>query len=484
MGARTGQQYLDGLRDGREVWLGAQRIDVREHAAFAGSLGGIAGYYDWQHAHGDECLMEDAASGQRVGVSHLIPRSRGDLQRRAKAFERLARYSMGALGRTPDYVNATLAGFAGRPDVFGKNGDQRAVAALQAFQRECVLRDLALTHTIVHPVVDKALDDLSGLNGELALRSVEKTDHGVVVNGARVLATLGPFADELFVYPGQPLPKGVDPSYALCFSIPLATKGLIMVCRDHYGAGADAAARADRPFSSRFDEQDAFVIFDRVEVPWERVFIAGDVEIYNRIMGSGWTGNIMQQTTIRAAVKLEFMYELATRMVEAQNAGARSEAQQMLGEIWCFSALARAAVAAAEAGARDYGAGAWFCDDRPFRAIRSLMPGWMVRAGEILKLLGAHNLLATPEAAAFARPELGDKLRRFMPGARGMAAEDRAQLYRTAWDFVGSALGGRTELYERFYLASTARTLAVHHQLAQREQAWTAVPDFLARCKA
>jgi aromatic ring hydroxylase len=480
MGARTGKQLLDGLRDQREVWLGSQRIDVREHPAFAGSLAGLAGYFDWQHAHGDECLMADEASGERIGVAHLIPRSRADLRRRGVALERLARYSMGALGRTPDYVSVTLAGFAGRPDVFGKNGDQRAVAALQAFQREVALRDLALTHTIVHPVADKSVDELSGLNGELALRIVKKDEHGIVVRGARVLATLGPFADELFVYPGQPLPKTADPAYALCFSAPLGTKGLITVCRDHYGT---TGARSDRPFSSRFDEQDSFVIFDDVAVPWERVFIAGDVEIYNRIMGSGWTGNIMQQTTIRAAVKLEFIYELCTRMVEAQNAGGRSENQQMLGEIWCYSAMARAAVTAAEAGARDYGAGTWFCDDRPFRAIRSLMPGWMVRAGEIVKLLGAHNLLATPEAAAFEQPELGDKLRKYLPGARGMAAEERAQLFRTAWDFVGSALGSRTELYERFYLASVARTLAVHHQLAQREQPWTAVPDFIARSK-
>ena len=110
-----------------------------------------------------------------------------------------------------------------------------------------------------------------------------------------------------------------------------------------------------------------------------------------------------------------------------------------------------------------------------------MMPGWMVRMGEILKLLGGHNLLATPEAAAFSVPELGQKLERYLPGARGVSAQERAKLFSTAWDFVGSALGSRTELYERFYLASASRTLGIHHMLAQREQSWTAVPDFIAR---
>jgi 4-hydroxyphenylacetate 3-monooxygenase len=339
-------------------------------------------------------------------------------------------------------------------------------------------RDLALTHTIVHPVADKALEDTAGLNGELALRIVRRSAEGIVVRGARVLATLGPFADELFVYPGQPLSKQADPAFALAFSVPMATRNLIILCRDHY---ATPGATLDHPFSSRFDEQDAFIVFDDVEVPWERVFIDGDIDIYNRVMSSGWTGNVMQQTSIRAAVKLEFAYELATRMVELQNAGGRADNQQMLGEIWCYSALVRAALRAAESDAREYGAGTWFCDERPFRALRSLVPGWMARTNEIIKLLGAHNLLCTPEAAAFAHEQLGPKLRRYLPGARGVAAEERAQLFRTAWDFVGSALGGRSELYERFYLASAARTLAINHMLAQREQEWTAVPELIAR---
>jgi aromatic ring hydroxylase len=481
MGARTGQQYLAALRDEREVWLGRERVVVSTLPAFAGSRAGIAGYFDWQHAHADECLIEDAQSGERIGVCHLVPKSRDDLRKRAVGIERLARYSMGALGRTPDYLNVTTAGFAGRPDVFGMNGNQRAVEALQRFQREVALRDLALTHTIVHPVIDKSAGDVAGMNGELALRIVARNSRGVIVRGARVLATLGPFADEIFVYPGQPLPKDANPAYALAFSIPIATRGLITICRDHYET---PGARVDRPFSSRFDEQDAFVIFDDVEVPFERLFIDSDIEIYNRIMSSGWTGNVMQQTTIRAAVKLEFAYELATRMVRAQNAESRADQQQMLGEIWCYSSLARAALRAAEADAREYGAGTWFCDERPFRAIRSLMPGWMARTNEIIKLIGAHNLLATPETAAFEQAELGAKLAQYLPGANGMAAKDRSQLFRTAWDFVGSALGGRNELYERFYLASASRTLGINHFLAQREREWNAVPEFIARSES
>jgi 4-hydroxyphenylacetate 3-monooxygenase/anthranilate 3-monooxygenase (FAD)/4-hydroxyphenylacetate 3-monooxygenase len=411
-----------------------------------------------------------------MSASLIVPRGAEDLRRRHAAFECFARYSVGMLGRTPDYVNVTLAGFVGRSDIFCSKGDRTFAERLRRFYREVVEKDLALTHTIIHPVVDRSLPDTQGINGEIALRVVRRTRDAIVVRGAKILATLGPFADELFVYPGVPQPPGTDPATLLAFSIPMNSKGLVTLCRDHYGV---AAPVGDLPFSSRFDEQDAFMIFDDVEIPLERVFIDGDLDIYNGLMRHGWAANIMQQTSIRAAVKLEFAYELCTRMARATNSEKRPEVAAMLGEIWAYSALTRAAVAAAEAGARDWGNGAFFCDDKPFRATRAMMPGWMARTNEFIKTIGSHNLLATPSLEAIDDPEIGPLIRRFMPGANGMSARERAKIFRTAWDFAGSALGGRTELYERFYLASAPRNFAIDHVIAQQEREWSEVPALL-----
>jgi len=465
MGARTGDEYLKGLDDQRTVWLGGERIDVLHDRRFAGSLRGLADYFDYQHTHAEDCLMADPETGEPINVSHILPRSADDLARRHVALDRLARYSVGMLGRTPDYVNVTLAGYAARRDLFERNGDTRAADAIVAFQQEVARRDLSLTHTIINPVIDKARGDLEGINGELTFRVVRRTSDSIVVSGSKVLGTLGPFADENFVYPAQPLPKGSDPAYAIVFSAPVGAKGVHTVCRDHYGV---EGPMADHPFSSRFDEQDAFLIFDEVEIPMERVFVDGDLEIYNSL-NRHWAANVIQQTAIRAAVKLEFLYDLATRLAEVQNMTGRPDVTRMLGELWGFAAMTRAAIAAGEAGARDWGNGAWFCDDKPFRAVRTMMPTWMVRANEILRLLGSHNLLCTPPSSAFTHPELGPLVKRYLPGANGIPAEERAQIFRTAWDVCGSGLGGRMELYEMFYLSSQARNLQLDHMIAQLE---------------
>ena len=469
MAARTGAQYIDGLHDDRSIWVDGGRVsDVTDYPGFTGSLKGLAGYFDWQHSHANECLSDGE------NISHRIPRCLDDLSRRHVGLERLARYSAGMLGRTPDYVNVTFAGFAGQPGIWKQAGNDQGYENLIAFQREAAERDLALTHTIIHPIVDKRVRDYEGENGRLALNKVDETAESIVVSGARILATLGPFADELTVYPGHPIPTD-QPELALAFSVPMNAPGLKVICRDHYGVNSGGF---DRPFSSRFDEQDAFIVFDEVEIPKCRVFCDGLPEVYNSALGHGWTGNIMQQTSIRAQVKLEFAYELATRMAVATGQNERPDVAQLLGELWSYAELTRSAVHTAESQAFDYGDGTWFCDERPFVALRPTMPGWMVRANEILKLIGSHNLLATPAAADFDDEELKPILDKYLKGAAGMNAKDRSRLFRTAWDFVGSALGGRTELYERFYLASSARMYGAAHALAQRDREWEAVPTF------
>ena len=469
MAARTGAQYIDGLHDDRSIWVDGERVsDVTDYPGFTGSLKGLAGYFDWQHSHANECLSDGE------NISHRIPRCLDDLSRRHVGLERLARYSAGMLGRTPDYVNVTFAGFAGQPGIWKQAGNDQGYENLIAFQREAAERDLALTHTIIHPIVDKRVRDYEGENGRLALNKVDETAESIVVSGARILATLGPFADELTVYTGHPIPTD-QPELALAFSVPMNAPGLKVICRDHYGVNSGGF---DRPFSSRFDEQDAFIVFDEVEIPKCRVFCDGLPEVYNSALGHGWTGNIMQQTSIRAQVKLEFAYELATRMAVATGQNERPDVAQLLGELWSYAELTRSAVHTAESQAFDYGDGAWFCDERPFVALRPTMPGWMVRANEILKLIGSHNLLATPAAADFDDEELKPILDKYLKGAAGMNAKDRSRLFRTAWDFVGSALGGRTELYERFYLASSARMYGAAHALAQRDREWEAVPTF------
>ena len=217
------------------------------------------------------------------------------------------------------------------------------------------------------------------------------------------------------MYPGLPIPADAD-AYALAFAIPVDTPGLIFLCRD--SASAPGAHPFDRPLSSRFDEQDAFVIFDDVEVPRERVFLDGRVDLYNGLRNSGIVENLTNQTTIRAVTKLEFAYGLATRMAEAINDQSPGT-QEMLGELLSYLEVTRSAVLLSAEHGREVGEGLWFPDPRPLVPMRSLLAEWFPRVAEIITLIGSHNLLATPSRRQLDNAELRPLLDEFLHGANG-----------------------------------------------------------------
>src|SRR5690348_10466424 len=115
MPARTGKEFLQGLRDERQIWVGHERVrDVAGHPALAGAARGAAARSALRRAAAPVCLAPDPEPGEPINVSHLIPRARADLARRHGCLERIAEWSVGVMGRTPDYMNVTFAGCAGR----------------------------------------------------------------------------------------------------------------------------------------------------------------------------------------------------------------------------------------------------------------------------------------------------------------------------------------------------------------------------------
>ena len=487
MGARTGEEFLKGLRTRkREIWLGNDRVnDVTEHPALAGAAQSLAAVFDRQHEFADDCLMPDPETGEPINVSHMIPKSVDDLKKRHKGLRRIAEMTVGMMGRTPDYMNVTYAGFAGEPNAWaGPNRtNEDGAARLRAFQKQLAREDISLTHTIVQPTNDKAKDNLFYKGNTVPLHKVADTANGIVVRGARILATLAPFADEIAVYPGLPLAPDAGPEYALSFSIGMETPGLIFLCRD--SAATTNTNAFDHPLSSRFDEQDAFVIYDNVEIPRDRIFIDGDIETYNTVMGpTSWWANIMQQTTIRALTKLEFAYGLATRMAEAVNDNSPATIE-MLGELGGYVEITRNAVLLAEEHGFDRGEGTVFPDGRALHPMRAMLAVWYPRVREILMMIGSHNLLATPSRAMLDDGRLRPLIDEFLHGANGVEAEERAAVYRLAWDFIGSALGGRQELYERNYLASARTNRVMWHMIyADRAPAMALVDAMLAAGRA
>ena len=157
---------------------------------------------------------------------------------------------------------------------------------------------------------------------------VDRTSEGVIVRGAKLLATLAPFSDEIFAPVYRPLRPDLeeDRKYCIGFAVPVATPGLKFICRPSHDTGRPLA---DYPLSGQFDEMDALAIFDDVLIPWERVFIYDDIELANMTVQKVtlWR-QYMQQVAVKNIAKLEFILGIVHGITESIGIGVYAHVQE------------------------------------------------------------------------------------------------------------------------------------------------------------
>jgi 4-hydroxyphenylacetate 3-monooxygenase len=231
MPARTGRQYLNGLREqDREVWLRGERVkDVTSHPGLAGGARAIASLYDMQcdPKYRDEMTYVSPTTGDRVGLSFINPRTREELEARRVMMLNWARTTCGMMGRSPDFMNVTLAAWGAASEYFARgNGRPEFAQNIRRYYEFIRENDIVLTHSLINLQRSRNVSGMFNLQEGTALRVTRETSRGLVVRGARVLATLGPLADEIAVYSQRLGQHTEDHSpFAVAFAIPCGTPG-------------------------------------------------------------------------------------------------------------------------------------------------------------------------------------------------------------------------------------------------------------------
>ena len=495
MPARKGQQYIERLRERPpSLYMRGERVkDVTAHPGLSGGVKTVARLYDLQHgprAGKDDGRAEmtyaSPSSGELVGLSFITPKSGADLEARRKMMRRWAQMSCGMMGRTPDFLNVSLMAMAAAGDYFAEDRPEFK-QNIQNYYEKVREEDLVLTHTLVNLQRNRATpppqpssggrgSDVLADNTDIALSVVKETDSGIIVHGARLLATL-PIADEIAVYPARShrLHTGAPGRTSFAFALPCDAPGLKFLCRESFDLGR---SRFDHPLGSRFEEMDALAFFDNVFVPWERVFLLGDPERCNNM--SRHTRQYLHsghQVVTKNVVKLEFVLGLANLMQQTLGSGQQGQMLQMTAEIIEALETTKALLRAAEADAALDEWGVMCPAEMPLMIARHLFIRMYPRMGEILQLMGSSSLMALPTEADLKGPLAGE-LAAYLDTDTA-TAEERVRLFRLAWDTCCSAFGSRQILYERFFQGDAYRNVVLLNGLYDKEPATAFVREFL-----
>jgi 4-hydroxyphenylacetate 3-monooxygenase len=447
---KSGQDHLQSLRDGREVYHLGQRVsDVTAHPAFRHSVASAAYLYDFQSApeRAESMTFVPPDTGDRVSRWWQMPASYEELASRRAALAASAETHFGFMGRSPDHVASCLAGMLMGIEVF-ESFDPARAGALRDYYRFARDRDLFLTYVIINPLADRARSASEQGDEFLVARICDRDSQGITVRGAKMLGTSAIMANEVFVTSIQPLKPGDEP-YAISFVVPMNAKGLKIFSRKSYEAAAGSVF--DGPLSSRYDENDAVLYFDEVRVPWERVFIAGDLAMCQKQFHAT-PAHMYQnyQCQVRIMVKLRFLAGLARRIAVANGIEGVPQVRETLGQLAAEAAMVDALVHAMEIkGERR---GPWFVPDRhTLYAAQVLTQQLYPKVMTTLRSLAGGSMIMLPAGVEdLADPEVAEYVLR-VQGCGAYAPEERVKLFKLAWDAVGSEFASRHTQYEMFY---------------------------------
>lgn len=457
----TGAQYIDRINKLKSnVWIDGKQVtgNISEHPAFKGVMKSQARLYDLQNDEmlKDKMTFTSPKTGEAVGLSFIMPKTKEDLVKKREMVQHWARESNGMMGRSPDYMNTTVMTLAASAH-FLKGKENCFPENIKAFYEYVRDNDLSLTHTFIEPQVDRSYKYWEESKEPIAAKIVDRTSEGLVIKGARLLATQGGITDEmLLVSAGRPY----DDESGFAFSIPSNTKGLKFICRESFVTGESTF---NYPLSSRFEEMDTIVVFDNVLVPWNRVFFYDNLDVAQTYLSmSAFQPFALHQVLSRQIVKTEFMLGIVQSIIETINISSYQHVQEKATEVIIALETLKALVIKSEEEAKLNSAGLMQPDFTTLRTGINIFPKVYPRFTEIVQLLGASGLMSIPTEKDFQSPIRKD-LDQYMQSAKNNA-EDRVKLFRLAWDATMSSFGTRQTLYERFFFGDPVRiTMAFYN---------------------
>jgi aromatic ring hydroxylase len=450
----TGAEYLEQLRDGREVYIYGERVkDVTTHPAFRNTARMVARLYDALHDEKRKSrllLPTDTGNGGFTHAFFKAPKSMDDLIAGRNAIAEWARITYGWLGRAPAYKAAFLATLGANAEFYDPY--QENARRWYRFSQE---RVPFVNHAIIHPPVDR--DRPANEVGDVCVHVEKETDAGLIVSGAKVVATGSVLTNYTFVAHHGQLPVQ-DRNFAAVFILPTNAKGVKFLCRTSYEMTSTVMGSPfDYPLSSRVDENDAIFILDKALVPWENVFVYGDVEKANNFFPrTGFLSRFVVHGCTRLAVKLDFIAGLLLKATEAMGSKDFRGVQVNIGEVlaWrnLFWGLSDAMVRDPRPWIGDYVQP----NSDPGNAYQVISTMAYSKVKHIIEEVVASGLIyLTSHALDFKSPEIRPYLDRYLRGSNGYKAEERVKLMKLLWDSLATEFGGRHELYEINYGGAT-----------------------------
>lgn len=442
---RTGEQYRESIRDGREVYINGERVkDVPSHPMFKPLVDIRARIYDMQHEAATAPILSYSENGETNAIANKLPRVEQDWWDKRRATDTVLEDIGGIVTRVGDETVGEMWSLFDGQDVLNEV-DPQFSANIRNHIDAVLRRDPFHVSANTDPKGDRSKPPQEQ-DPDMLLHVVKETDEGIVVRGAKY-ETAAAYANQAFTKPTI-ANWGNDAlsDYAVGFICDLGSPNLKFICRTGFAGRAPAD---DYPLANRFDEVDTLVIFDNVLIPWENVLF------YRHTKAATFIRATLHRYSAFAFVQRNL--KLADMMIGAALFNARQtglEKQQAVQEKLSTLAVYReginAHLTAAVALAEPSPGGLLMPNQSLLYTGRVLACSQLHQMIHIARELCGGQICVTPDKAAFEAPETKPWMEKYYSINEDWVADDRRKLLAMARDMLNSDYAGHRLTFQLF----------------------------------
>ncbi|WP_149538019.1 4-hydroxyphenylacetate 3-hydroxylase family protein [Siccirubricoccus phaeus] len=452
---RTGAQYLDGIKDGREVWIDGEKVtDVARHRAFAPIAAAKARMYDMQHEAAYQADLTYVEGGERHSLFQQPPTTQEDWWRKWRSVDLLLQDVGGVVTRVGDETVGEMWSLQDGKDILNEI-DPRFADNISSHIRRVVELDPFHVSANTDPKGDRSRP-ITERDPDMMVHVVKETSAGIVIRGAKY-ETAAAYADQAYLKPTVGAwTDEKESDYAVGCIVKMGAPGVKHICRGGFAGRGDPA---DYPLANRFDEVDTLVVFDDVLIPWEDVFFYRYTKAAQQVRATLHRYSAFPYV-LRLLHNADLMIGAAMWSAKQTGLEKLQAVQEKLADLACYREGIRAHLVASITLAERSPAGLLMPNQSLLYAGRVLacsqLPVMMHAARELI----GGQICVTPNAAAFRNAGSGEWLQKFYTLNAEWAAEDRRRLLAFSRDLLNSDYAGHRLAFVQFAQAPHFNHLA------------------------
>ena len=447
MGVKTFAEYIESLRKMKPtVYMFGEKVEnVVDNPRIRAGINATGATYELANSEKHRELLTTISPfiNEPINRFTLPPQSIADLVARVKINRLIGSY-VGTCHQRCTGLDCLSALSIVTYDIDKKYGTKYYPRFLE-FLKYMQKNDFTANASVTDVKGDRSLSPHEQPDKDLYLRVVEKQKDGIIVRGAKVHQTGSLSSHELIVLPTRAMGKG-DEDYAVAFAVPADTKGVVhVVGRNSLDTreleGVDCG-------NVRYSKYCPTVIYDDVFVPWERVFMCGEIEFSGELVNRFSAYHRQSHGGCKAG-KIDVMTGAALMMMDYNGTSKVSHLREKITDmIHKAETLYGCSLAASYEGKKEP-SGTYFINSVLANASKIHEGREMAESIRLLIDITGGYVADLPSDRDFQNPEISGLLKKYLQGAAGYPVEHRIKMLRLveklameSADFISDIHGG------------------------------------------